>query len=257
MIHPFYAYLRFLFKSSNQYGVHSPFVYSFITKGLADKDAELEQKVATCRNHFYKSKEKIKVTDYGAGSKFNSNRERSVSTLVKTAGIGKRKGRRLYQTLRYFRVNQILEIGTSLGVATAYMSHACPNSNITTLEGCPETARLAQEQFDKFQLSNIRLIEGEFSKTLPLALEKAQYELIYFDGNHLKKPTLDYFYQCLNHKTESSIFIFDDIHWSEEMEEAWELIKCNDEVSLSIDTFYWGMIFFKKERVKQHFTIRI
>ena len=54
-----------------------------------------------------------------------------------------------------------------------------------------------------------------------------------------------------------SIFIFDDINWSKGMQEAWNKIKAHPQVSVSIDTFFWGMVFFRKEQVKEHFKIRV
>jgi predicted O-methyltransferase YrrM len=82
-------------------------------------------------------------------------------------------------------------------------------------------------------------------------------DLVFFDGNHQKVPTLDYFHHCLTKAHENSIFIFDDIHWSSEMDEAWQQIQGHEQVSLTIDLFQFGLVFFRKGIAKQHFTLRM
>ncbi len=105
-----------------------------------------------------------------------------------------------------------MKIGTSLGLATAALTVGNKNSKTTTLKGCPETAKIAQQQFDYFGFNNINLIVGNFSKTLPKAIKNKQFNLIYFAGNHQKEATLQYFETCLQSATNNSLFIFDDIH---------------------------------------------
>ena len=125
------------------------------------------------------------------------------------------------------------------------------------MEGCPETAKQAQLQLQKFNCNNVELIVTEFSSYLKNnQLSTINYQLIYFDGNHSKKATLEYFELLLPTITNETVWIFDDIHWSAEMEEAWEIIKNNPKVTVSIDTFQWGLVFFRYEQPKQHFIIR-
>ena len=81
--------------------------------------------------------------------------------------------------------------------------------------------------------------------------------MVYFDGNHQKAATLEYFQHCLQFVNNESFFIFDDIHWSKEMESAWEEIKKHPKVKVTIDTFQWGIVFFRKEQEKEHFIIRV
>ncbi len=133
-----------------------------------------------------------------------------------------------------------------------------PKTKITTLEGCPETAKIAQKQFKKFQLKNISLINTEFESYLNSSqISNSVFQQIYFDGNHSKKATLDYFERLLPTITNDTVWIFDDIHWSAEMEETWEIIKKHPKVTVTIDTFQWGFVFFRKEQPKEHFIIRV
>ena len=180
-----------------------------------------------------------------------------MSKIAKNAGISIKRAQLLGRIINYLDVENILEIGTSLGIATASMSFTNQESNITTLEGCKNTAAVAESSFKKFGLKNIDIIIGDFKGTLPQVLKNKTFDFIYFDGNHQKEPTIDYFEQCLNHINNNSIFIFDDIYWSKGMLEAWNYIKDHPKVTVSIDTFYWGIVFFRKEQPKQHFTVRL
>ncbi|MBA4318765.1 MAG: methyltransferase, partial [Flavobacterium sp.] len=157
----------------------------------------------------------------------------------------------------YFQPQSILEIGTSLGLATSALALGNPKTKITTLEGCPETANQCQLQLQKFNINNVNLVVTEFSSYFKTQNPKPKTQnLIYFDGNHSKKATLNYFELLLPTITNETLWIFDDIHWSPEMEEAWEIIKTHPKVTVTIDTFQWGLVFFRKEQPKEHFVIR-
>jgi len=154
-----------------------------------------------------------------------------------------------------------LEIGTSVGLATSALSLGNLKGNIITLEGCAETASVAKRQFDKFDLKNIEPVVTEFNTFLdsgPTANNQpTNFDLIYLDGNHTKKATLEYFEKLLPTATNDSCWIFDDIHWSADMESAWDIIKKHPQVTVTIDTYQWGFVFFRKEQKKENFVIRV
>lgn len=202
------------------------------------------------------NKDKIIITDFGAGSYiFNSNL-RPINKIAKHAGISNNRAKQLMNLTNYFNTKSILEIGTSLGLASTAMSLGNPKAEIFTLEGCKETAKVAQNQFKEFGFENINLIVGNFKDTLHKTIENKQFDLIFFDGNHQKKATLEYFHICLNTATNNSIFIFDDIYWSKEMQEAWHEIKNHPKVTTTIDIFQWGIVFFKNDLPKMTYTIK-
>jgi len=257
LLHSIQAYFKYLFASKNQYGVHSPFLFNYLTKGLKkNRKIDIDQAVSYQKNLLQDNRE-IRVTDFGAGSKVFEGDKRQISKIASTAGISKNRAKILSKTTAYFKPKNILEIGTSLGIATAYMQAGAPEAKITTLEGCPATAAVARENFKKRGFNNIELIIGEFNPSLEQVLKNKSYDFIFFDGNHQKQPTIDYFEKCLHAAHDDSIFIFDDIHWTKEMESAWNHIKNHEKVSLTVDTFKWGFVFFSKGREKQHFTLRI
>ncbi len=252
--------MSFFTKSSKQHGIHSPFVFDLTRKCLHQskpKEQSFIEQINDFRNSLLSNKNFIEVTDFGAGSRVFKSNKRLISAIAKNAGISKKRGILLFNIVSYFKPKQILEIGTSLGIATSCMSIGNPNAHIITLEGCPETAKIAKDQFNAFHLSNIETYIGEFEKTLSKVIQHNKFDLIYFDGNHQKEATINYFEKCLSSSHNESLFIFDDIHWNKEMEQAWEYIKNHKRVSISIDTYQWGMIFFRKEQKKEHFLIRV
>ena len=258
MFFQIHSYFKFLIISSNQHGVHSPFVFDLITKCFYDKKSKPEYSILkSYRKSLLTNKNFIDVTDFGAGSKVFKNNKRQIAKIASTAGISSKRAALLYRIVNYFQPNSILEIGTSLGLATAALSLGNPKSKIITLEGCSNTSNQCQLQLDKFNFKNVSLINTEFSKFLnPNQLKNTNFDLIYFDGNHSKKATLDYFEMLIPTFTNNAVWIFDDIHWSSDMEEAWEIIKNHPKVTVTIDTFQWGIVFFRSEQEKEHFVIR-
>ncbi|MES2853812.1 MAG: class I SAM-dependent methyltransferase [Bacteroidota bacterium] len=256
------SYLQFLWHSKNEHAVHSPFVFNLLTKCFYDKKSKPEYAILKkYRNSLLANNNTIEVTDFGAGSKVFKSNTRVISKIAKTAGISPKRAELLFRITNYLQPDTILEIGTSLGLATSALSLGSRSvgikAKIITLEGCPETAKQAQLQFQKFNFNTIRSEITEFSTYLQNStLNTEHFSLIYFDGNHSKKATLDYFEVLLPTITNETVWIFDDIHWSPEMEEAWEIIKKHPKVTVTIDTFQWGLVFFRREQPKEHFVIR-
>ncbi|MDO4728152.1 MAG: class I SAM-dependent methyltransferase [Bacteroidota bacterium] len=252
------AYFKFLLHSTNQHAIHSPFVFDLVTKCFYDKKYYNQYPILKeYRNTLLNDSRIIEVTDYGSGSRVFKDNKRKVRAIAQNAGISSYRAKLLFRLIQYFAPQNILEIGTSLGLATVSMALANQQSKITTLEGCPNTLAVAQSRFSQFNLTNIEAVETEFGKYLD-DLDKDQvFDMIYFDGNHSKEATLNYFHQLLPTINNNSVWVFDDIHWSTDMEQAWQLIKQHPLVTVTIDTFYWGLVFFRTEQAKEHFVVRV
>lgn len=261
------SYLNFLWKSKNEHGVHSPFVFDLVTKCFYDKTNYLEYSILKAyRKSLLANENYVEVTDFGAGSRVFKSNKRQISKIAKTAGISSKRAELLFRLVKYFQPNSILEIGTSLGLATSAMASGNKNAKIISLEGCKETLNQCQVQFQllltraqsRDNINNVDFINTEFSNYLKIYnLQPTTHNLIYFDGNHSQTATLEYFELLLPTITNDSIWIFDDIHWSEEMDNAWKIIKNHPKVTVTIDTFQWGIVFFRVEQEKEHFVIRI
>ncbi|WP_194768011.1 O-methyltransferase [Tamlana sp. I1] len=256
MLYQAKQYIKFLLKSKNQHGVHSPFVYNLVTLCFYDSKKHAAYKnILNYKKALLQDQSKIQVTDLGAGSQVMKQEERTVSQMAKNAGTTNKRAKLLYRLSAYFKPENILELGTSLGIATHALSLGKPESTITTIEGCNNIAEFSKNNFKKHNLENIEVIYSDFNEAIE-NLKSNSYNLIFFDGNHQKEATLHYFETLLQTANNDSVFIFDDIYWSEGMTEAWEQIKKHPKVTVSINTFFWGFIFFRKEQVKEDFVIR-
>lgn len=254
-------YLRHYLSASNSkgHGVHSPFVFNFITNILNDRrhfyclDA-----IEALRADLKKDGTVLEIEDFGAGSVVTTNKQRSVKSIASSALKPRKFAALFYRLALHFRPATVVELGTSFGISTACFAVAHPEAKVFTFEGATAVAKKARDNFNRLGLQNIRVIKGNFDVTLPSFLHETKHIGIgYVDGNHRKAPTLRYFEQLLQKCDEHSILIFDDIHWSAEMEEAWEIIKHHPSVTLTLDLFFIGIVFFRKEnKVPQHFRIR-
>lgn len=257
-----YKYLQYYLSAANGrgHGVHSPFVFDFITKVLRDHTprpayAAIEQ----IRSELLQHSAMIEVADFGAGSgKLGSGPRRKINAIARTSLKPPKYAQLLYRIAAHYQPQTILELGTSFGISTAYMASAQPAARVITCEGAPAVAAMARQHFKQLQLNNIALLEGDFADSLPAALAAMpKIDLAFIDGNHRQAPTLAYFEQLLPHARDTSVFIFDDIHWSAEMEAAWTVIREHPAVTLSIDLFFIGMVIFSPDiNHKQQFRIR-
>jgi len=255
------AYINYLLKAGNRHSIHSPFVfelYSRVIRDSAEDGAEDYQALRLLRKELLASRRPVEILDLGAGSRVNRSNRREVRQIARNAEKPEKFGRLFYRLVSHLKPVSVLELGTSLGLTTLYFAKASPGMRVVTLEGCPETARLALQHFDRLRAGNIRVITGNIDDTLLPALAEAGSPLgiVYFDANHRYEPTMRYFQECLPFVGNESLFIFDDIYWSAGMTQAWEEIKRHPMVTVTIDLFWIGLVFFRKEQVKEDFVLR-
>lgn len=254
-----YLNYRWMASSGKGHGIHSPFVYDFVERVLNNRSRpEAFERIEVYRAKQRRSTEMLEVQDFGAGSAFGTTTLRSVGSIARHAAKSPRYGRLLYRIAEHYHCRQVLELGTSLGVSTAYMASAPGVERVLTLEGAPAIAKAAGSGFASMGLPQVEQLVGNFDDTLAEALTRMPApDLIFIDGNHREEPTLRYFRQCLAASHEETIMIFDDIHWSAGMESAWEQIKADPAVRCTIDLFFVGIVVLRKAfREKQDFVVR-
>jgi predicted O-methyltransferase YrrM len=254
-------YLRYYLSASNSqgHGMHSPFVFEFITKVLNDKtDYPAYTLIENLRQQLVRDQTLLTVEDFGAGSSVDKTNQRSIASIAKNAAKPAKFGQLLYRMVRYYQPNTVLELGTSLGLTTSYLSLANPGATITTMEGSKAIAETARKNFNVLKLQNILAREGNFDQTLPPTISRlGSIDLAFIDGNHRREPTERYFNQLLSITHNDSILIFDDVHWSDGMEQAWHTIQQHPSVRCTIDLFFIGIVLFRQEfKEKQHFQVR-
>jgi len=252
-------YLNYRLTAHTEHDVHSPFVYRFYQELIAHPSPlEDFRKLDRLRKELQENQTIIRITDLGARSKTLDDNTRSISDIVRHGIARKKQAEFLHRLVKRFAPQTMIELGTSVGLSSLYLAGAQPSSTLYTIEGCPELSAFAQKQFGQQQARNIVSLTGNFDEELPKLLSSLErVDLVYFDGNHAYEPTLNYFKMALEKKHAGTILIFDDIYWSAGMERAWKEIHTHPEVSLSMDFFQFGIVFFRTEQKnKEHFVLK-
>jgi predicted O-methyltransferase YrrM len=252
-------YIRYLFISGHRkgHGIHSPFVYAFVRNVLRnDTGIDDPHKIIYWHKNLRKNRESLAVDKIGERSHASSADVREISKLVRNSSISVKYGKLLYRLVHYFKPEKIVELGTGLGISTAYLAAANKVAEILTIEGSTSKIEFAESELTKLGLTNISFFSNRFEDVLSdLKVDRAR-SLIFIDGNHNYKSTMRYFNHFKKQMGTESIIIFDDIHWSEEMVKAWKDICKDKSIGLSINLFFFGIVFFRKTREKHHFNIK-
>lgn len=234
-------------------------MFDFITNVLNDtKQYDCYTGIEAQRSKLKANTQVIVVEDFGAGSTVIKSNQRKVKDIANSSLKPPKFARLLFRMVQYYQPAIIVELGTSLGITSAYLSFGNKDAKLYTCEGASGIADIAQQTFGALHVNNVELIRGDFGNTLPELLSRIKTPgFVFLDGNHRKAPTLQYFRELLAHSCATTIFVFDDIHWSPEMESAWSVIQNDPAVRLTIDLFFIGVVFINPDfKVKQHFTIR-
>jgi len=252
------SWLTHLVKARNRHGVHSPFVYDLIEQVLRARPALPEHAaIEKLRHALLHSDSSIAVHDLGAGSRVTAKPVRKVATMARTSLKPARQAQMLQRLARRINARQVLELGTSFGITTLYLAQGISDGTVITIEGCPQTHAIAQRHFEALKRQNITAILGSFEHALPDALQRmAHLDLAFIDGHHAEEPTLRYFEQCMAKSHEGTVLVFDDIHWSTGMEAAWERIKADPRITVTIDLYDLGLVFLRSGQAKEHFRLR-
>lgn len=260
------SWWKFYRKAVNKYKVHSPFVFDWITDVLEDRrDYYAFDAIAALRRKMRTSNARLMVTDFGAGPNNTftdeqrpATRETTLRDIVRRSGSSPQQGERLFRMVNWWKPENILELGTSVGISTLYMAKAAgSHARFTTLEGCPQCAEVARLNLQSLGAGHVEVITGPFSDTLEKTVNTfPKLDFVFFDGNHREAPTLRYFEVCVTKAHDDTVFVLDDVHWSPGMEAAWEKIKLDPRVTLTIDCGDFACAFFRKTFTnKQHFRI--
>ena len=250
----FLQYLSYLYHSKDEHSIHSPFLYDLYTNIIKDiKPYYIFSNIESVRSRLLLRSDYISVTDFGTGG-FS---KRKISDIAAKSLKKPKSAELLFRLVNHFNPQNILEIGTSLGITTSYLASVKSTNQIHTLEGCPETVKIAKRTFETLQLTNVKLHEGEFDQTLDDVLKSlSSLDFVFIDGNHRRNPTLKYFDTCLTYANKSTVIVLDDIHWSKEMNEAWSIIKQHDKVAVSIDLYEVGIAILDTQYRREDYVLR-
>ncbi len=257
-LHIVRRFLRYYLRAETVYQLHAPFAFECCRQTVEDKRHYYHfDTIESLRMQLLQDKRLIEIQDFGAGSQANPSQTRTIANITRFSPVDPTTGRMLFRLAHWLQPKTMIELGTSVGLSALYQADAATDSTLYTIEGCPQTALVAQQQFKRLRFDNIITKTGPFAERLPeLLSECSQLDWLFLDGDHREGQSLDYFEQCRPKLHHQSVVILADIHWSKEMEAAWESLKRDPAVRLSIDLFHLGLLFFRKEiREKQDYTL--
>jgi len=253
--HRIFSYIKYWLYAVNEHSLHAPFVYDLFNKVLKNNNYRLAE-FDNVRKDFEKSSNSVEVEDYGAGSSYAGKTKRLISDIAAKGVINDKYGSLLYKLIKYTESKKIIELGTSLGISTLYLSKKS-DTQVNTFEGSGKLLNIASSVFEGFERSNIKTHQGNIDDLLPEYLMRTdKIDFAFIDANHTRKATIDYFNQLVKKSHDKTCLVFDDIHWSKEMSEAWNEICEDYRVTLSIDIYQLGIVFLNPEIRKQHYIIR-
>jgi len=249
-----FKYLQFALRSGNAHSIHSPFVFDLYNELKSVNDLEPISAIRVLHDRLKTSNEEITFDDPG---RENLPTTRSIGSIARQSATNPKSGKILFNLVKHVKPEHVLELGTSLGISGLYLSCALRAGKLVTVEGVPQIASLAEQHFKDFN-ANATVISSTFESALrQFQTDHNRFDLVYLDGHHQKDATLSYFSQIKQILAPNAICVLDDIYWSKGMEEAWSILKKDKDVDISIDLFHYGILIFRKDTVKQHFSLRI
>ena len=241
--HPYFQLFKYYQRANSYQKGNNGFIDDIIKLSRDSSSNSFLDRVEGERTRLLNDDSTIEFVEMGAGSHITSGSNRKTSKVAKSSLSGEWQCRFLYKLCNHLGAKEILEIGTSLGISTAYLSHVA-ESNITTMEGNPSSINVANDVFKRLNISNVNIIQGNFDVTLePTVRQMKKIDCAFIDGNHRKKSTIDYFILIKEYCHSNSVIVVDDIYWSKGMNEAWSTIKNDSKVMLSLDFYYMGLVF--------------
>lgn len=263
--HRVFAYLRHFFSAWNTTGegVHSPYLFELVRFVLRDENAyycfaDIERR----REMLAACEDVLDVTDFGSGGSPEGKKvQRRVCDIAKTHLEQPKIGQLLFRVVNFLgqherRPLEILELGTSLGVTTAYLASADSRNKVVTLEGSEAVLHVAQGVWRALRLENIEWRQGNIDDTLYICARE-QLDVAYVDANHTFEATMRYVNYLLPRMNEKGVVVLDDIHYSEAMEQVWAALKADARVTTSMDLYHVGLLFVDLHYLKRHYRIRI
>lgn len=251
-----FEYIKYRWNAKGRHGTHSPFVYDFVDNCLSIPiNKSFKNEISALYTELKSENRKITIQDFGAGSKKLTN-HRTLAQIFKNSSSKGKYGKLLYRIASNYKPNHILELGTSLGIGTTHLSKGNPQATIVTVEACEATRNEALNTFNSLKCMNIQSEHATFQSFLK-NYEGEPFDLVFVDGHHDGEALKIYLRDLKKFTHNDTLFILDDIRWSNSMFCAWKEIIASEEYNVTMDLFRMGIIVPRKQQVKEHFIVLI
>ena len=248
----FVEYIKYRWNARTLHGIHSPFIFDFMEKASKLRPNVRDEMVI--KNFVFKqrrNRKKLEIKDYGAKSK-KLDQYRSIDQIFKTSSSFGKNGILLFRICMHFKPQNILELGTSIGMGSLYMHLANPKSRLISIEGCPETHSIAKDNLKTYP---IELINNTFKNAIQ-TFSQEKFDLVFIDGHHNGKALLEYMDALMQYTHDNTIFVLDDIRWSHSMLDSWNKLSGAQTYHLSLDFFRMGVLIRRPQQMKENFILR-
>jgi predicted O-methyltransferase YrrM len=259
-------------KANKEEGIIHQIINEIKQADWTDEEEKAFEKIEALRVFYSKNSNEIFIKDFGSGSSSDSRtveqmkqgkvKTTTVSQVYQSASSSKKEGAFMFKIIRAYKLKKCFELGTCLGMSTAYGTEALRlnegNNTYITFEGAPELAKLAESSLKEFSFSNFTIVKGKFEDTLNQYIaENNDIDFAFIDGHHDEKATIKYFELFYQNLSQKAILIFDDINWSRGMQKAWRMIKKDKRIAWTISNYFRGICYIDKEneRKKRNYKI--
>ena len=235
------------------YGVHSPFVYNLITKVIEEKCSYYSfYDIELLRRELYYREEVVTCPDRQHPGR---TKQRQVGEIVYREAIKASHGALLFRLVNYFKSRHILQLGPNMGLSTLYLTSYAKDLRCIALESVPEFAVIARETFKRAH-NPIDLRVGSYAELLPKALaDMEQVDFVYFNTLYEQEHNLSLFETCLRYVHNDTVFVFEGIKASQKMRDFWKAVCAHPEVTVTVDLFTLGIVFFNRKLHKKDYIV--
>lgn len=247
-------------------GIHSPRLF-YLVRHLFYDTTQLYtwESIEQRRQAMLRAPKVVHVVDFGTGH----DRDELVMHIASQSLMPRKKVQLLARLLNYMSGDEyvpkrtsplhIVELGTSLGITTAYLASVDSRNRVTTFEGCEDIAEMAELNWKKLHLNNIELKRGNLDNTLYdyARVKEKPIDMAVIDANHTGDAVMRYFQWILPLMDENGVMVVDDIRYSRSMHDAWCQIARHPQVTATMDLGQMGLVFFYPQLQQKTYILRI
>ena len=253
-------------------GIHSPYLFEWVRMVMSDKHSYYcWDSIEVCRQAMLADDRELEFVDYGSGKQQGGSEKKRVCDIARKSLTKKRYAQMLYRLVNWLGESEIragrvemreergltiVELGTSLGVTTAYLAMPDSRNRVLTFEGCASVAEVAEENWRKLNVKNIQCVVGAIDAAV-LSRELSCVDVAFVDANHTYAGAREYFNVLASMVHEKSVIVVDDIHYSSEMERAWKEICEDERVTSTMDLYQMGLVFFDPHYWHRNYRMRL